>query len=410
MAVQPFRIAVAQPVLDDLQMRLAHTRWPDAIEGAGWEYGVNRAWLQELAAYWRQQYDWRAQEAALNRFAHFRAEIDGLGLHFIHERGKGDRTIPLLLLHGWPDSFYRFTKLIPLLTDPARFGFDGSVAFDVVVPSLPGFGFSDRLLTRNQVDTAGMLVRLMTEELGYPTFGVHGGDTGSPLAQEIARLHPEAVSGVHLTDIGYAAAYGLDPATLSPAESAYVQQVEAWSAAHGGYVMVHSTIPQTLAYGLTDSPVGLAAWILQHFWLWSDSDGDLERSFSKDELLTNIMIYWVTDTLNSSLRWYYAEMQGWDTDAGQAWNDESGGDEGGDDGGAGEWGAWATGSSSRVEAPVAVALFPKDIPGGDPAPRELAERTLNVRRWTQMPRGGHFAALEEPELLAADMHAFFGAL
>ncbi|HEX2907399.1 MAG TPA: alpha/beta hydrolase, partial [Phototrophicaceae bacterium] len=254
-------------------------------------------------------------------------------------------------------------------------------SFDVIVPSLPGFGFSDQPRQREGVDTIGILVRLMTEVLGYTRFGVQGGDTGSPLAKTMAVRYPQAIVGVHLTDIGYDATFGLDPATLSPAEQVYMAQLEQWSFQDGAYYMIQSTKPQTLAYGLTDSPVGLAAWIMQHFQAWSDCGGDLDSSFTKDELLTNIMIYWVTETLNSSIRWYYA---------GEA--------------------EWEAPTSERVMAPVGVALFPHDLPPGDPPPRELAERSLNVQRWTRMPRGGHFAALETPELLAEDLWAFFGSL
>lgn len=383
MMIQPFKINVSQDVLDDLQARLARTRWPDEVEGAGWDYGVNLSYLQELVEYWRHTFDWRAQEAMLNQFAQFRAEIDGLGVHFIHERGKGPNPKPLLLLHGWPDGFFRFYKLIPMLTDPARFGGDPAHSFDVVVPSMPGFGFSDKPRQRGMVDVAGVMKRLMTEVLGYPQFGVEGGDTGSPVAKELGARFPESIIGVYLTDIGYDAAIGLDPASLSPDEKAYGDAIEQWFFANGAYNMVQSTMPQTLAYALNDSPVGLAAWILHQFRAWSDSNGDVESRFTKDELLTNITIYWVTETLNSSIRWYF-------------W--------GGTD--AGEWGV----AKPRVEVPVGVGLFPKDQPNAVYPPRELAERQLNVQRWTTMPSGGHFAALEEPKLLADDMRAFFAAL
>ncbi|MBC7814927.1 MAG: epoxide hydrolase [Burkholderiales bacterium] len=378
MKVQPFRIDVPQEVLNDVQVRLNQTRWPDEVEGAAWEYGTNLAYLKELTHYWQHTFDWRTQEALLNQFPHFRAELDGFGIHFIHERGKGPNPKPLLLLHGWPDSFYRFYKIIPMLTDPARFGGDPANSFDVIVPSLPGFGFSDRPRNHGGVDMPGLFARLMTDVLGYSRFGVQGGDGGSPIAQQIASRYPESVIGIHLTDIGWDTASSFDPATLSPAEKAYFEGLEQWSFEEGGYIMIQGTRPQTLAYGLNDSPVGLAAWIVEKFRAWSDSEGEVERRFTKDELLTNIMIYWVTETINSSIRGYYDGMHA-------------------------EWGSAA---SARVESPVAVALFPKD----NPPPRELAERSLNVQRWTEMPRGGHFAALEEPELLAEDLRTFFQQL
>jgi pimeloyl-ACP methyl ester carboxylesterase len=391
MMVQPFRIKVSQDVLDDLQGRLARTRWPDQVEGAGWDYGVNLSYLQELVGYWRQDFDWRSQEAMLNQFAQFRVDIDGVGLHFIHERGKGPNPKPLLLLHGWPDSFFRFYKLIPMLTDPARFGGDPAQSFDVIVPSLPGFGFSDKPLTRRKADVASLLTRLMTDVLGYKRFAVHGGDLGSPLAKEIGLRFREAVTGVHMTDI-FDSIWGLDPAALSDDEQSYINQLQGWFFAKGSYNMVQSAMPQTLAYGLTDSPTGLAAWILHQFRAWSDSDGEVERRFTKDELLTNITIYWVTETLNSSIRWYF---QG-SSDAAETGSEEA----------SAEWGA----QTARVEVPVGVGLFPKDQPAGVPPPRQLAERRLNVQHWTVMPRGGHFAALEEPGLLADDLRDFFAGL
>lgn len=380
MAPKPFTIDVPQQTLEDLQQRLARTRWPDQVDGAGWDYGTNLAFLQELTTYWREQYDWRAAEAQLNKFSHFRAEVDGFGIHFIHQRSNAPNSRPLLLLHGWPDSFYRYSKIVPLLTD----------AFDIVVPSLPGFGFSDKPTTRDGVDTVALLAKLMTEVLGYQSFAVHGGDTGSPLAKELAARYPDAVSALHLTDIGWDALFAFDPATLSPVEQQYLEIEDASSKQEGAYVTIQGTKPQTLAYGLTDSPVGMAAWIVEKFYTWSDCNGDIERSFTKDELLTNIMIYWVTETFNSSIRWYYFGS------GDEAWTDTSE---------SSDWGA-----NARPSAPAAVALFPHDLPKGALPPRELGERVLNVVRWTEMPRGGHFAALEEPELLAGDIRAFFASL
>lgn len=380
MTVQPFTIDVPQATLDDLHYRLARTRWPDQVEDAGWDYGVNLEYLQELVAYWQNTFDWRAQERQLNQFAQFRAEIDGVGIHFIHERGKGPRPLPLLLLHGWPDSFYRMYKIIPMLTDPARYGGDPADSFDVIVPSLIGFGFSDRPLKRGGSRDSELLPRLMTDVLGYRRFAAHGGDTGSPIAQMIALAQPESVIGLHLMDTGWHNPITADTPNLSPAEQAYVQQIDRFWAEEGAYAAIQGTKPQTLAYGLNDSPAGLAAWIVQQFRTWSDCNGDVEQRFSKDELLTNIMIYWVTQTINSSIRGYYDGMH-------VQWEESA------------QWEA----SAQVSPVPVGMALFPKD----NPPPREAAERTLNVQQWTEMPRGGHFAALEEPELLVDDLCKFF---
>lgn len=379
MPVEAFTMNISQATLDDLHNRLAHTRWPDEIEGAGWDYGTNLDSLKSLVTYWQNQFDWRAQEARLNQFAQFRAEIDGFGIHFIHERGKGPHSLPLILTHGWPDSFFRMYKIIPMLTDPARYGGDPADSFDVIVPSLPGYGFSDRPNARGMstVHTATLWARLMTEGLGYRRFAAAGGDIGSGVTRFLAVAHPDVLVGIHLTDIGLPLSSELPD--LSEAEKQYLNAVQQWRMQEGAYALQHATKPQTLAYGLNDSPVGLAAWIVEKFRTWSDCDGDVERCFSKDELLTNIMIYWVTETINSSIRMYYENVRmSPPLKAGQ-----------------------------HIEVPAGVALFPKDLllP-----PREWAERSLRIQRWTQMPRGGHFAALEEPELLVEDLRAFYRSL
>lgn len=380
MSVTPFPLAIPQATLDDLQRRLAATRWPDEVAGAGWDYGTSRAYLQELVGYWGHGFDWRAQEAALNRFAHFRTEIDKFGVHFIHEVGKGPNPIPLLLTHGWPDSFWRMHKIIPLLTDPASHGGDPADAFDVVVPSLPGYGFSDRPAEPGftSARVADLWVHLMRDVLGYGRFGAHGGDMGSSVTLDLALAHPEALLGMHLTDVPYLTMVRFAPpaSDLSDAEQAYIARGQAWAQEEGAYAMIQSTKPQSLAYGLNDSPAGLAAWIVEKFRAWSDCDGEVERRFSKDDLLTNITLYWVTETIDSSFRLYY-----------EALHDPAPPD-----------------PRERADVPVAFAMFPKDI---SPAPREWAERFFQVARWTEMPRGGHFAALEEPELLVEDIRATF---
>ena len=385
MSVQPFDVAVPQETLDDLRERLRRTRFPDEISGAGWDYGANLAYLRELTGYWRDGFDWRKQEAELNRFAHFRAEIGGFGVHFVHERGEGPNPLPIVLTHGWPDSFYRFHKVVPMLTDPARFGGDPTDSFDVVVPSLPGYGFSDRPTGRgtSYSRVAELWRRLMTEELGYGRFAAHGGDIGRGVTQQLALDRPGPLVGIHLTDVPYSnpAAFAEDASDLSEAERDYAERVRRWKQEEGAYAAIQSTKPQTLAYGLNDSPAGLAAWIVEKFRAWSDCDGDVEKRFSKDELLTNLTIYWATQTIHSSARIYYERAH----DLPPAENP----------------------AGSRVGVPTGFAVFPKDIA---PAPREWAERFFDVGRWTEMPRGGHFAAMEEPELLAEDIRAFFRPL
>jgi pimeloyl-ACP methyl ester carboxylesterase len=346
-----------------------------------WRLGVGPAYLQELVSYWLIEFDWRRAEAALNEFAHFKANVGGARLHFIHQLGSSTR-LPLLLLHGWPDSFYRYYKVIPRLTAPANYGGDPASGCDVVVPSLPGFGFTGAVphaaSEQPTRQSAELLFRLMTEVLGYRRFGVVGGDGGSVLAQILAIDHPDAVVGIHLTDLGWHTA-GADPAKLSKEEQKYLEVGKKAFMADGAYAMVHSSKPQSLAPALCDSPAGLAAWIVDRFHSWCDDPGRLERSFSKDELLVNIMIYWVTQTIGSSISTYWADVRSPSLTA-----------------------------ADKVGVPAALALFPRDI-GGIP-PRAFAERTLNVQRWTEMPRGSHLAALEEPERYADDVSAFFRAL
>lgn len=378
-AARPYTIGVPQPVLDDLRERLARARWPDAVDGAGWDYGTDLDYLRDLTDYWRDGYDWRAEEARLNELEQYRAEIDGVGIHFVHERGRGPDPLPIVLTHGWPDSFYRYAKVVPLLADPARFGGDPADAFDVVVPSIPGYGFSDRPRERGMtaVRVAALWARLMAD-LGYTRYGAAGGDVGSMVTQFLALAHPESVAGIHLTDIGF---YFLNAGApdLSEEERAYVASIQQWWMQEGAYAMLHSTRPQTLAYGLTDSPVGLAAWLVEKFRSWSDCNGDVERRFTRDELLTQIMIYWVTGTIGSSIRLYY--------EGGHAPPPIQPG--------------------QRIGVPAGFAVF-RDNPV--PLPRAYAARHLDVRHFVEMPRGGHFGAWEEPELFAEDLRAFFRPL
>jgi len=378
----PFRIQVPGELLTDLGRRLERTRLLDA-EDSNWSAGTNLPYLKNLVAYWRETYNWEKQQAALNQLPHYKTEIDDIGIHFIHERGKGPNPFPLILTHGYPDSFLRFIKVIPMLTDPASFGGRAEDAFDVVVPDLPGYGFSDKPTKHGMIfQVHDLWARLMTEDLGYVRFGAHGGDWGSTVTEQLARSHADAVVAIHLTDVPFGHLFQ-KPDDPSSAEKKFFKHNEEWMQKEGAYALVQSSKPQSLAVGLNDSPAGLAAWMIEKFHRWSDCDGNIESRFTKDELLTHIMVYWATQTIETSfLPYFYYANAGtltWIKEGIKGW----------------------TGSS---KVPAAFALFPRDI---SHPPREWADRFFNVRRWTEMPRGGHFAAMEEPELLAEDIRAWF---
>ena len=380
-----FSVDVPQLTLDDLQDRLRRTRWTNEIHD-GWTLGADQAELRALVDYWTSAFNWRRQEAAINRFAQFRADVDGVGVHFIHERGAGERPLPIVLTHGYPDSFLRFAKIIPMLTHPAAHGADPRDAFDVVVPSLPGFGFSDKPTKTGTIFHVGDLWHtLMTDVLGYERFAAHGGDWGGTVTEHLARSHARSLVGVHLTDVPFWHLFQ-KPDKLSRDEQRYVDATTAWMQKEGAYALIQGTRPYTLARGLNDSPAGLASWIVDKFHAWSDCDGNVERSFTKDELLTNVMLYWVTGTIDSSFLPYAdfvnAGAVTWTVEAFRQW-------------------------VGSTDVPAAFARFPKDI---SHPPREWAARFFNVQRWTDMPRGGHFAAMEEPELLVEDIRSFFRPL
>jgi pimeloyl-ACP methyl ester carboxylesterase len=382
-AITPYTIDIQEAILSDLNSRLANTRWSPRGPDLGWDGGTDANYLREFCDYWRTKYNWRNEEQKLNRLAHYRTEIDGIGVHFVHERGKGPAPFPLVLTHGYPDSFYRFVKLIPLLTDPAAFGGRAEDAFDVVIPDIPGYGFSDKPPKRGYTfRVSDLWARLMTEHLGYERFGAQGGDWGSTITEQLSKQHSNSVVAIHLTDVPFGHLFQ-KPDDPSPAEQKMFKKNEEWVQKEGAYALIQSTKPQSLAPSLNDSPAGLAAWIVERFRAWSDCGGDVESRFARDELLTNVMIYWVTQSIGTSFLTYFDRANA----------------------GAMTWMAqglknWA--GSSTV--PAAFALFPADI--GQP-PREWAERFFNVQRWTEMPRGGHFAAMEEPELLAADLRDWF---
>lgn len=380
--VQRYELQTDPARLEDLRRRLRGTRWPDAPEDIGWSLGVDLADLRELVAYWIDEFDWQAQEAALARLPHFRASLGGLGIHFVHARavlpqgaGRSAPVLPLVLCHGWPDSFWRYTKVIPLLTDPGSHGADPADAFDVVVPDMPGYGYSDRPLRTvpDSIEVAGLWAELMSV-LGYPRFGAVGGDIGGGVSRYLALDHPDRVVAVHRMDAGLPVFAG-DPEDLGPEERELLEASAAWGAREGAYGAMHRTKPQTAAAGLNDSPVGLAAWIIEKMRAWSDCDGDIERAFSKDEILTNVTLYWLTETIGSSMRMYNANGA-----------------------------ISAEQNARRVQVPSGFALFPADLVR---PPCSWLERTANVVRVTEMPRGGHFAPFEQPELYAAELRAFF---
>lgn len=380
--VEPFRIAVPDATLADLRERLKHTRFPDEVPDTGWEYGTNLAYLKELVGYWHDRYDWRAHERELNRFAHFKAPVDGLGIHFIHEKGCGPNPKPLLLLHGWPGSIYEFNEIIPVLTDPAAHGADPRDSFTVIAPSLPGYGFSDhpRARAMNIQAIAGIFFKLMNEVLGYHRFAVQGGDWGAAIASRMGEVNADHLYGIHLNMVAAGPAEGRRKAPeLTAEEKVFLGDAEKFRNQETGYQWIQGTKPQTLAAGLNDSPAGLAAWIVEKFRTWSDCHGDVEKSFTKDQLLTNVMIYWITQTINSSTRLYYEARHH----------------------------SWRLQPDTRIEAPTGVAMFPGELVR---PPRHWAERIYNIKRWTVMPQGGHFAAMEEPELLAGDIREFFRGL
>ncbi|KAG4069201.1 hypothetical protein HA402_012054 [Bradysia odoriphaga] len=375
----PFQIHIGQSILDDLKARLANTRWTDEIQDSNWKYGADKTYLKDLCNYWQHEFDWRQQEIKLNAFPQYKAIVEGTGIHFLYCRGEGKTSVPLLLIHGFPDSFVRFLKIIPLLTQADENDF----SFDLVIPSIPGYGFSD-IPAKPGMDpglVAKIFTRLMTGELGYQTFFAHGGDWGSSIIAEMVLNDPGSLSGIHLTDMPFRYLLNPPPGDLTAPEKKFMEQGRQWQQTEGAYAAIQSTKPQTLAYGLNDSPAGLAAWIIEMFHSWSDCNGSLDSCFTKDELLTDITIYWVTQTINPAIRIYYETMQYIQRRPGTL--------------------------SPKEGVPAAMAIFPKDLVN---APREFAERLFNIKQWTKMPEGGHFAAMEQPGLLAEDIRKFITAL
>ena len=378
MALEHFSLPFSQHAVEDLRERLRRTRWLDEIPGSEWEFGFDLGFLQDICEYWISRFDWKSQLENLSRFSHFRYTTEGIGIHFIHARGKGPAPIPLILTHGWPGSFLEMLRILPLLTDPASHGADPADSFDVVVPSLPGYGFSDRPVERGMsaFRIADLWAGLMGE-LGYRRFGAQGGDIGASVSTVLGLRHADRILGIHLNFIPGSFRPYLEPGTkLTPEEEKFLDDVFQWSESNGAYSHIQRTRPQTAAYGLNDSPAALAAWILEKFRDWSDCEGDVYRRFSRDELLTNVTLYWMTETIHSSFRLYYENRRA----------------------------PLHFAPGDFVRPPCAITRFPREIWA---PPRAWVERGYNVRRWSDMPRGGHFAAAEEPGLLAQDLRSFF---
>ncbi len=378
-AIVPFKINVPDAVLRDLKERLARTRFPDQLQNVGWDYGTDPAYLKPLIEYWRDTFDWRAQERKLNEFDQFTTTIDGLKIHFIHQKSKVPNAMPLALTHGWPGSIYEFHNVIGPLTDPIKYGGRAEDAFDVVAISLPGFGFSERPKDRgySPEKMAGIIAKLMAR-LGYTRYGVQGGDWGGIIGRIIAINDATHVAGLHLNFCTTPAPAGVaNPLEGVPeAEVTLMNETNKRMENERAYQQIQGTKPQTLGVGLTDSPAGLASWIVEKFHAWCDCGDNIESRFSKDDLLTNITIYWATETAASSTRIYYENRV-------------------------------APPVQGRVTVPTACALFPKEI---TTPPRKWVEARYNLVRWTPMPRGGHFAALEQPDLLVGDVREFFRTL
>ncbi|WP_158891766.1 epoxide hydrolase family protein [Amycolatopsis anabasis] len=378
--MEPFTLHVPDSVLSDLRDRLVATRWPGAFPEPGWGYGTDAAYLRELVEYWLSSFDWRAQEERLNGLSHHRVTVDGTGVHFVWERGDGPNPLPLILTHGWPSTFAELERVIPLLTHPE----DPADAFDVVVPSLPGFGFSGKPAEPGIFNSAGIArlwTSLMRDHLGYERFAAAGGDLGSYVTSRLGMHHAENVVGIHIDPIALVERPLVDPAEGTDEEKAFYAGLLAWVEEEGAYSRFQATKPSTLTFGLNDSPAGLASYIVEKFRAWSDCGGDVERRFGKDQLLTTVTLYWATGTIGSSFLPYYDAKH------------------------------HAPADPTFVEVPTAVALWPGDPIMSNPfPPRSYAERGFNVRRWTEMPCGGHFYASEEPELLAQDLREFFRPL
>jgi len=383
MRPERFEICIEETRVEDLRRRLRSANWSPDFGNESWQYGVERGWLERMAHYWAEGFDWRAQEKAMNRLEHYRVEIDGIPIHYAFAPGRGPAPRPLILTHGWPWTFWDWKDVIPRLADPAAFGGRAEDAFDVIVPSLPGFAFSSPLRTTGvgPVRIAALWLRLMRDVLGHARFGAAGGDWGAAVTGELALLCPEALTGVFLTLVWLPNADGrfLPADAFAPDEQWMVARRDEMPLLTASHLAVHTHDPQTLAYALADSPLGLAAWMWERRRAWSDCGGDVERVFSRDFLCTTASLYWLTDTIGSSLRIY---KEGYDPSAPPTPREVA-----------------------RIEVPTGFAIAPKDLLF---LPRRIAAKRCNLRRWTVLARGGHFAPAEQPEAIATELRAFFG--
>lgn len=373
--ITPFNVHIPDAAIADLKLKLKQTRWPDEIHGSGWAMGADLGYVKELCAYWSDSYSWRNQEEAINAYPNFMTEIDGYQIHFIHLKGKGKKSFPLIMTHGWPGSFLEMMKVIPMLTADKEF------SFDLVIPSIIGFGFSGKP-TRpgcNYQVVAELWHQLMTG-LGYKHYGAQGGDIGSNVSSWLALRHPESVAGLHLNFIPSTyKAYAKPGEALSLEVKAYEKNAADWSLREGGYQKVQSTKPQNLAFGLNDSPAGLAGWMVEKFHGWSDNDGNVETALSKDVMLGDISLYWFTQTMPSAMHIYQENAKV----------------------------PLHFGKDDYIKTPIAFAKFAKELPT---PPRSYVEKGYNIQQWSELSKGGHFTALEQPELLNADIRKFFSKI
>ncbi len=372
--IRRYSIDIPQSRVRDMLLRVENARWPDQVENHDWSQGTELSYLRDLCAYWVDGFSWNEQERVMARLPQFETLIDDVRMHFVHARSTHESAKPLVLVHGWPGSFMEFHRLIPMLTQPEKFGGSPDDAFHVVAPSLPGYGFSSTPTVRGWgLERIAKSIDTLMDGLGYDRYGAQGGDWGSPISLAIGRLFPKRVMGVHVNMVPVPPPQDADMSALTPQELVNLQHSVIWQTEGNGYFRQQSTKPQTLGYGLMDSPVGLAAWMIEKFRDWSDCDGEVETTFDRDWLLTSISLYWLTGNVTSASRLY------WEQEHNPA-------------------------PLTCQEVPVACAIFPKDIVV---PPRAWAEVHLNVQRWTNFEKGGHFAAAEEPELLAADVREFF---
>ena len=380
-AIRPFKLEIKEEEIKDLNSRLLNTRLPDQGPGEPWKTGTDLEWFKKLLEFWKKDFDWKNSENKLNAFPQFKTQISDIDVHFLHCEGKGKKNIPLLLMHGWPGSVFEFLDIIPILTDPKSFGIESDIAFTVIAPSLPGFGLSFEPFQKRYgvEEIADCLKELMVNVLEYKKFCIQGGDWGAMIGSRISYIYPDNILGLHLNMLALIRDYNADHILL-PEEKDYVNQIKKWKPEGMGYQAIQGSRPQTLAYALTDSPSGLAAWICEKFYEWTDCNGVPENSISFDKMLANICLYWFSGAIGSSFWPYYARNRR----------------------------PWFVPAGEKIEVPVGYCEFPKEMLRPE---RKLAEKTyIDIKRWSKMRQGGHFAALENSEVLAKEMFIFFNLL